>query len=167
MGSLIYKPNKKLEEIVNGIYDFPGDCMPQSLVNNQSYKQCTIDAKPRNQRGNNESVIIVDNDRRKKIENTKIWPYCAIGLVSMKFNKGSGWGTGTLISSNVVLTCAHNIYDYVQGEAISISVEFYPGYNKDRIICYSEVEKFYYPDEYEKQSYNDYSYPEDYAILIF
>ena len=47
----------------------------------------------------------------KEIEDTKIYPYCSIGLLTGKFGEKEYFGTGCLIAPSVVLTCAHNLYN--------------------------------------------------------
>lgn len=54
--------------------------------------------------------VLINNDTRKKV-NPKIYPFCSIGLISSTFGFQSGQGTGCLISPNIVLTCAHNVYN--------------------------------------------------------
>ena len=41
---------------------------------------------------------------------TLIYPYSAVGIVHGFIGNKSFFGTGFLISSNIVLTCGHNLY---------------------------------------------------------
>ena len=50
-------------------------------------------------------------DLRKKVAKSIEYPYCSIGLISGKKGINFFHGTGTLISNNFVLTCAHNCYE--------------------------------------------------------
>lgn len=64
---------------------------------------------------NSYHINILDN--RKRILETSKFPHSAHGLLRMKFRdwKISApciYGTGTLISPHLVLTAAHNVYDY-------------------------------------------------------
>ena len=47
----------------------------------------------------------------KTVKNQSSYPYCCIGLVTGKLEERRYYGTGCLIGSKIVLTCAHNIYD--------------------------------------------------------
>jgi V8-like Glu-specific endopeptidase len=49
-------------------------------------------------------------DNRVKIPSDK-YPYCCIGLLQVQFENRRIRGTAFLISSNWLLTCAHNVYD--------------------------------------------------------
>ena len=60
-----------------------------------------------------ELAPLLDVDRRKFNERADEYPYKCIGLVSM-FNKdkvGVGIGTAFQISSTIILTAAHNVFD--------------------------------------------------------
>ena len=59
----------------------------------------------------NEAMIKKQPDNRIQIPNSKLYPYCCIGVITGKFGKYPFHGTGFLVASNVVLTCAHNLYD--------------------------------------------------------
>ena len=65
-------------------------------------------------------------DTRTRIENTKEYPYCCIGLVTGKLRGRPFHGTGCLITSRIVLTCAHNLYDRYYKEEYT-EIKFSPG----------------------------------------
>ena len=67
-----------------------------------------------------------------------------MGLISGKFGNLPFHGSGCLIDSRVVLTCAHNLYDE---EGDPTNLKFSPSINGDRGRSY-RVKKFYYPSEY-------------------
>ena len=51
-----------------------------------------------------------------------------------------------MIAANLVLTCAHNIYDRKR-KAEGTGIKFTPGLNGKKGISFS-VKKLYYPSEY-------------------
>jgi V8-like Glu-specific endopeptidase len=69
-------------------------------------------------------------------------------------------GTGILISSNVVLTCAHNVYGKDKKSDFK-EVRFYLRQHGP-IREYFEVEEHYYPDEFREKPG---SAKDDYALL--
>lgn len=57
-------------------------------------------------------------------------PYNAVGLLLMKWSDGKTYqGSGALIASDLVLTCAHNVIDQKPKVGRATSVEFFPGWN--------------------------------------
>lgn len=95
--------------------------------------------------------VVFNPDYRQRINPTAVMPYFWIGQLEIKFpqDKGSNrkWvGTGTLIGSRHVLTCAHNLYDPAMG-GYATSVDFYPkrnGGTGTKVSCVSWL----VPDEY-------------------
>ena len=67
-------------------------------------------------------------DNREKVENTREYPYCCIGIVTTKFSQWTSNGTGCLIAPRIVLTCAHNIYSRDSNEE-AMEVKFSPAAN--------------------------------------
>jgi glutamyl endopeptidase len=60
--------------------------------------------------------IVFPSDNRVQINNTTILPYFWVGRVDIQFPSGAaGFGTGTLIGPDRVLTCAHNLYQKQYG----------------------------------------------------
>jgi len=81
-------------------------------------------------------------------------------------NNNTYLGTGTLISSNIVLTCAHNVYDLEYKYEYS-NIEFFPALNDGVYLHSSKVKKICYPEEYTKYHMdNEYRFQYDYAILF-
>ena len=59
-------------------------------------------------------TILEDNEEVKNmtpLENAQDYPHCSMGMVTGKFGENSFHGSGCLISSKIVLTCAHNLYN--------------------------------------------------------
>jgi len=53
-------------------------------------------------------------------------PYRHIGVIRSRSDELQAWGTGILMSNDLVLTCAHNIYNR-KNRCYYSQVEFYPG----------------------------------------
>lgn len=78
---------------------------------------------------------VFGNDNRQLVneKDRSVLPYCAIVYTKMKFSSGLGRGTGFMISRNIMLTAAHNVYNFKNKEECSeLSVskdteKFYPG----------------------------------------
>ncbi|UCD28077.1 MAG: hypothetical protein JSV03_13415 [Planctomycetota bacterium] len=78
------------------------------------------------------SAKIIGQDDRVRITDTTAYPWCTIGLVLSEVETAEGTlvyaGTGTMIGTKTVLTCAHNIVD--DQEWVD-KVTFIPGKNGD------------------------------------
>lgn len=106
-------------------------------------------------------------DTRSRVENSRKWPYCANGVVIVKFNETTYlYGSGTLISNNHVLTAAHILYikedDYL---VPARSIRFLPAIDGN-ILYFTEptVTRTYIPEDYITSEVNDNS--NDYALLV-
>jgi V8-like Glu-specific endopeptidase len=100
----------------------------------------------------------------KIIQNIDVWPYCAVGLVIITDTDGKVYnGVGTLISGNVVLTCAHHVYD-TKTNTEPKSLKFVLGVEGVHYSSSYTVTKWFYPDEYRQIPYDNDAY--DYAVLI-
>ena len=89
-------------------------------------------------------------------------PHCSIGALLSKSRKhldAFNYGTGTLISHDLVLTSAHNLYNYSTGEVYK-EIKFYPGQDGDlKDPC--EIEDVFIPGKYILKP----SVEHDYALL--
>ena len=72
------------------------------------------------------------------------------------------YGTGMLISNNLVLSCAHNIVNRQRKIKLDEKILFYPG-QQGPLQDYYEVENYYLPLEYGQYRKNFRQF--DYAIL--
>lgn len=96
-------------------------------------------------------------------------PYRLIGLIIAEHIDDSGmgqkvYGTGTLISPDLVLTVAHNIFCHKWGKKPVLrqnqNFKFYLAQN-GKLGKYYEVDGYYYPNEFRSQNLPKY----DYAIM--
>lgn len=69
---------------------------------------------------------VIGNDERTFVTNTHAFPYSAITQLEMNFDEGKKYGTGFLVSDNVILTAGHNLYDPSSG-GFTDSVTVRPG----------------------------------------
>lgn len=88
-------------------------------------------------------------------------PHRLIGAVIFKkHNKADiSLGTGILISPDIVLTAAHNLYNF-KNKAEHKKFRFYLG-QSGRLTSYYSVETVYYPEEFTKTN----SATHDYGLL--
>lgn len=111
--------------------------------------------------GNSERVIGTDD--RKRIYTTEEYPFRMICKLSMSFpGQPTYAGTGALISKNMILTAAHNVYDMGMGAAHTITAA--PGQADFGIIPHGQfnVKKVFFPEAYK----TDHGVPNDYACLL-
>ena len=102
----------------------------------QNVREVYISATPNAERyGKEEKVLkIIDpnNDGRVLVDPTDTWPSSVHGTVFLRFPSAGPnticWGSGTLIAPNVVLTAAHNLYDFDLQEEVA-EVRFLPAIN--------------------------------------
>lgn len=66
-----------------------------------------------------------------RVENSNFAQYLAIGVLQLNFDDGNTYyGTGALIDSKTILTCAHNLTEKGNGAPPKvISINFFPKYN--------------------------------------
>ena len=68
-----------------------------------------------------------------------------------KFDGKNYFGTGCLIASKIVLTCAHNLYDRELKLKTDLEhLKFSPAVSGDSGQPSVQVKKFYFPEEYIK-----------------
>ena len=101
-------------------------------------------------------------DGRNQVLTTSQWPYSVHGLVAIKFNDTTSWGSGTLIGPNIVITAGHNLYDYDEKVYAELeAMQFLPAVNGQLIpFGVVEVEKYFVSPHYVEER------KEDYGILI-
>ena len=119
----------------------------ENMTFNEKVKECVIDS---------------NKDRREEVKDIKKFPFSTIGIVNFKDSNGLvKYGTGTLISSNLILTCAHNVYDKDKGVHYK-NHEFTIGLQNGSFYGYSKVLEsgIFFPPEY--IGYDS----EDYAVLV-
>ena len=121
-----------------------------------------------------EMAVINDEDGRKRVENTTLWPYCAHGIVKIidrETDKCVSSGTGTVIGPNFVLTAAHNLFIYEKDvnnvykkteiSTLTLKLVFIPAANGSKTPYGTyEVVDYRYPQEFKD------SEDEDYAVLV-
>ncbi|MBS6397483.1 MAG: trypsin-like serine protease [Clostridiales bacterium] len=73
------------------------------------------------------------------------YPFSAIGKLSITYENGKkGAGTAFVVADNLVLTSAHCVYDYYNGNGAATKMHFQAGYNQDgSFIATSEASTFY------------------------
>lgn len=95
---------------------------PPVIINDDSIASAPILITPR---------IVIGDDSREKVENTKEFPYSAITYIELEWPDGtSGSCTGTLIGKNKVLTNGHCVIDPKTKDSIT-SAKVYPGVNNN------------------------------------
>ena len=107
---------------------------------------------------------IIGTDDRKRIYTTEEYPFRMICKLSMSF-PGQPYayaGTGALISENMILTAAHNVYDSKMGAAHTITAA--PGQADYDILPHGQfdVKKVFFPEAYK----TDHGTHNDYACLV-
>ena len=118
-------------------------------------------------------MLVKDENKNKKefierrifIKNI-CWPACSHGVLNMKFGNKYYRGSGTLISSNIIITAAHNFYNEKLG--LAHSIEFLAGANGKNCQAKSSISHFYFPEKYKEDcKFTDYKiFQNDYAIGI-
>jgi len=104
---------------------------------------------------------IIGRDDRKRIFTTEEYPFRMICKLSMSFpgQPRAYAGTGALISENMILTAAHNVYDSKMGAAHTITAA--PGQADYDILPYGQfnVRKVFFPEAYKTDpgTHNDYA----------
>jgi V8-like Glu-specific endopeptidase len=91
------------------------------------------------------------------------YPLSAIGLLKCDYGNGFFvYGTGTLISPSIVLTCAHILYNPVMKKKAE-NVTFYMNLNNGQFLNESHVDTFVYPEIYEM---NENKVEDDYGVCV-
>ena len=103
--------------------------------------------------GNSTSIKqnTLNENLRKKVVNLNQFPRSAIGVIIFETQNGKlKQGTGTLIASNLVLTCANNLYDNEINKPYK-NHNFYIGVESCSYSESSNVINSFYPDEYKRK----------------
>lgn len=109
----------------------------------------------------------VQSDGRVRFNQTTQWPYSAYGVVTMRFphmrdDQPDASGSGSFIAPTVVLTAAHNLYNFLYGGQAT-EVRYFPAINeKTAQFGEARVREFYYPQRFVETEMRE----EDYGILI-
>ena len=91
------------------------------------------------------------------------YPLSAIGLLKCDYGNGFYiYGTGTLISPSMVLTCAHILYNPVMKKKAE-NVTFYMNLNNGLFLNESHVDTFVYPETFEMKDNN---IEDDYGVCV-
>ena len=107
---------------------------------------------------------IYSQDRRDIVENPTIFPFSTIGVLTFVTSDGeTKYGTATLIGSNLVLTCAHNVYDNENNKHYKNHIFHACPLNGTKRDT-SKVLKIFFPNEFKGNNNN--KDDEDYALLI-
>ena len=131
----------------------------QSLETVKNFEMSTLKNPPN---FDDERVYLENKEQNKKRKHVN-YPLSAIGLLKCDYgNDLIMYGTGTLVSLNMVLTCAHILYSPVLKRRCNNAV-FYLNLSNGKYLDESEVETFVIPDEYE---YNLNNEQYDYALCV-
>jgi V8-like Glu-specific endopeptidase len=110
---------------------------------------------------------------RTRVTNTRVEPFKHICKIEMLDTSGKlkGWCTGTLISPNKVLTCAHCVYDRSSSSYHQGPIRVIPGKNGSGRSAATEPfdsamsTRINIPDQYRTAPTYDAAIPFDYAII--
>jgi len=93
---------------------------------------------------------VIGEDERSKVKDTKIYPFSAICSLDSYWDS-QGFltrGTGALIGSDLVLTCAHNVYDFLRSREV-MDMRVFPGRQwEENPFGSTTVKKIFFPDEW-------------------
>ena len=134
----------------------------QSLETNKTFEMSTLKNPPNfsDDRIYMENKEEEEQPKKKKHVN---YPLSAIGLLKCDYGNGLiVYGTGTLISLNMVLTCAHVLFSPILKRRCN-KVTFYMNLSNGKYLDESDVETFAIPDEYE---YNSQDEQHDFALCV-
>ena len=100
-----------------------------------------------------------EQEKKQKVN----YPLSAIGLLKCDYGNGFFiYGTGTLISSSMVITCAHILYNPIMKKKAE-NVTFYMNLNNGFFLNESHVDTFVYPETFET---NENNIEDDYGVCI-
>ncbi|MGB3106284.1 MULTISPECIES: trypsin-like serine peptidase [Sphingobacterium] len=113
--------------------------------------------------------IPIDGNVPTHIDDTTIYPYNLVGMLSFNIAGNAYIGTATLIrfgkekESDLLLTCAHNLYDIAEGEASDVM--FTPGFN-DPQQPYEPIsaKAFRYPNGFKQVAVSLLTKPEEATV---
>ena len=126
----------------------------QSLETKKNYEMSTLKNPPVL---SNEKLSSDNKEQNKKVKHVN-YPLSAIGLLKCDYgDELIMYGTGTLVSLNMVLTCAHILYSPILKRRCN-KATFYMNLSNGKYLDESDVETFAIPDEYEFNSNELYDY---------
>jgi len=136
-----------------------------SFINKDKYiRSEQIERNLINKEGGNSQKKVINDDERRKIINSSVYPFSTIVKLVMRFSgKKKFYGTGTIISNYHLLTAAHNIYNHdLGGWATEIGI--YPA-RAGRILPfgYTKMTQTYIQESYIKNHSEDY----DFGLIKF
>lgn len=93
---------------------------------------------------------IIGDDEREPIDFASYYPYSAIGRLEITFPNGSGYGTGFVVSNDLVLTAGHNVELKRMGGSATKLI-FKAGLHIESYIASANATAIYIPTQW-KQS---------------
>lgn len=157
-GNLATKERSRLTVLLNPENELHTLCF-QPNSSKINHKSCQFTSSPIN----GDETKKIDKETRTRFGNTSVFPYSVHGIVRVDLGNGSyKTGTGILIGADLVLTAAHNLYDFKGTKEKYPSVEFIPGMNEqDAPFGVFKVIESYVPGAY-LETWEQ----EDYALLV-
>ena len=165
--NLIQLAKEKFRLVIMSEYDdeIKTLCLQPFKMNRQAFQTNKFKSTPIRirEKFTQSTIKRFKKETRTRFQDTSSFPYSVHGLVRAELGNGSYvTGTGILIGANLVLTAAHNVYDYQETKEKYAKIEFIPGIN-DHATPFGvfTVIESYVPDEY-LETWEQ----EDYALLV-
>jgi V8-like Glu-specific endopeptidase len=112
--------------------------------------------------GNESKKPNTGKDGRKRVTNSKSWPYSVQGILFMTSNEKKYQASGTLIGPRFVLTAAHNVFNTQNKQDFDKDTMIFCPAMSGLSCPYEKVKvvDWYYPEEFRNTG------KEDYAVLV-